>query len=56
MSTEEPDSDISRFDPVVDDDAEKEGERHPDRGRAKAPCNVHAKDHPVEEVSKDGYN
>ena len=49
-AAQELDSDISGFDPVVNDNGEKEGEGDPDRGGAETPRDVQAKDHPVKEV------
>ena len=49
-STEELDTDIAGFDPVVNDNGEKKGEGDPDRGRTESPGHVQAKDHSVEEV------
>ena len=49
-AAQELDSDISGFDPVVNDNGEKEGEGDPDRGGAESPGHVQAKDHSVKEV------
>jgi hypothetical protein len=55
-AAQELDSDISGFDPVVNDNGEKEGEGDPDQGRAETPSDVQAKDHPVEEVKSNAYD
>ncbi len=52
-ATEKLDADISGIDPVIDDNGEKEGEGHPDGGRAESPSHVQAKDHPVKYVKEN---